>query len=609
MRPTRIAAALAVSLLVLLFAPAAAAAGGVAAVAPLTTPAEAANFEATPGYDETLAFLGRLAERLPMKIQSFGTSAEGRPMPVVILSKDRAFTPEAAARAKSPVTLVVAGIHAGEIDGKDAMLLLLRDAATGADTRPLEAGTVLFVPFFNVDGHERVSPHHRPNQDGPRKGMGFRTTTAGLDLNRDHVKAVSPEMKALLALVNAWQPHLHVDNHVTDGCDFAWTLTYFAPEEPQVAPEVAGWLRAHLPPVLAAVEKAGYGVGPYVDLQRSNDPAQGFTSAVPEARLSNGYFALRQRPTILVENHSYKPYRERVLANRAFLGAVLAEVARAPRELTAAVAAAERRVVAAGGAGAPPSDVVLDFAVDESDPDRILFPVYDWTLEDSVVMGRAQARYARGVTRPIEVPWYHRLVPARTTPRPRGYLVLPGWPQIEERLRVHGLRTLRLSRPATVELELLRVADPEPATRTYQGQVAVKAKVTREEATRTVPAGTLYVPADQPGFEVAARLLEPESPDSLFAWGFLGTVTERKEYVDERVLEDFARAALRDPAVAEAWRAALEDPQFAADERARWLWWYRRTPWWDASFGVLPVLRVMRAGQKMDFDLRARTSR
>jgi Zinc carboxypeptidase len=559
------------------------------------TVAEASDFRATSSYDQTIAFLRRLEGRLPaLHLDFYGTSGEGRPLPVVVVAADRAFTPEAAAAAGRPVVMIQNGIHGGEIDGKDACLMLLRDLALGRRPELLAAATLLVVPIYNVDGHERVSPFNRPNQNGPVEGMGFRTNAAGLDLNRDNLKLVSPEARALIGLVNRWRPHLHVDDHVTDGVDHDWVLTWAWAEAPEAPPTVDAWLAAHLPRVVAATAAAGHRTGPYVDLLDRADPAKGFTSRVAEPRYATGYFPLRNRPSILVETHSYKPYRERVLANRDFLAALLAEVGRDPRSLLDAVAAAEARTVALGRPAAPPSDVALTYA--PAPPDRIRLPVYAWSLTPSEVMGRPILTYRRGEVREIEVDWVHRSVVAKAVARPRGYLLRPGWPEIEARLAGHGLAVRRLTRPVELTAETLRVSDPVYAPAPYQGLTAVTARVERRAEAVAMPAGALWVPADQPDFQVAVQLLEPEAPDSLFAWGMLSTVLERKEYIEPRVLEGLARDLLADPAVAAEWRAALADPAFAADPQARWLWWYRRTPSWDDRFGLLPFVRVTAGG-------------
>ena len=288
--------------------------------AEMRTRAELTDFQATSSYDETIDFLKKLQAHFPeMYFGFYGSSGQGRPLPFVVVSKEKSFTGRRAQRLPKPVVLIQNGIHAGEIDGKDASLMILRDMAAGRHREILDAVTLVILPIYNVDGHERVSPYNRPNQDGPRQGMGFRTTAGGLDLNRDHLKISSEEARSLIALVNAWRPHLHIDNHVTDGVDHDWVLTWAWAEAPQAPAPVDAWLRAHMPAVLAATAKAGHKNGPYVDLLDGNDPAKGFSSWVGQPRYSSGYFPLRNRPSILVETHSYKPYKDRVLATRDFL--------------------------------------------------------------------------------------------------------------------------------------------------------------------------------------------------------------------------------------------------------------------------------------------------
>ncbi len=561
----------------------------------LRTVAETSRFEATSDYAETISFLRRLAARSPaIRLDFFGRSAEGRPLPLVIVAKDGAFQPDLAAAAGKPVVMIQNGIHAGEIDGKDACLILLRDIALGGYDDVLDRVILVIVPIYNVDGHERVSVYNRPNQDGPRAGMGFRTTTNGLDLNRDHLKLASAEARALVGLFNRWRPHLHVDDHVTDGSDHAWVLTWSWAEAPQLAPSIDAWAAKHLPAVLAETERAGHPVGPYVGLVDRSDPSQGFNSMAGEPRYSGGYFPLRNRLSILVENHSYKPFEQRVRANHDFLVALLREVARDPQGLRRAVHEAERRTIELGRPDAPPSDVVVRWTLDDVG-DTVSWPVYAWSLEPSGVLGGPLLRYRRGTTRPVDAPWLHRVKPEQTLPRPRGYLVLPGWPQIESRLRGHGLRVARVTRATSLAVETVRLSDPKFAARPYQGLTGVsEVSVQRRSETREVPAGALWVPADQRDFEVAVQLFEPEAPDSLIRWGLLSSIFERKEYIEPAVLEDLVQTMLDDPDVAREWRQALEDEAFAADGGARYMWWYRRTPYWDERIGLLPVYRVMR---------------
>ena len=205
-------------------------------------------------------------------------------------------------------------------------------------------------------------------------------------------------------------------------------------------------------------------------------------------------------------------------------------------------------------------------------------------------------RYRSGQVREIEAPWAHRPRPEVAVRRPRGYLVPPGWPVIEERLVGHGLVTQRLRSPVELDVETIRISEPRQGRRSrpsYQGRTTLSVNVERRMERRSFPAGTLWIPADQPDFEVAVQLLEPEAPDSLLSWGLLSIVLERKEYIGPGVLEDLARSMLEDDAIKAAWARALEDESFAADRTARYTWWYRRTEYWDETVGLLPVMRLI----------------
>ncbi len=565
-----------------------------------TTHAESTGFRAVGTAAQTLEFMKQLARRWPaLRVTEFGRSAAGRPLLLGVVAAGGEFTPATAARSGKPIVLIQSSIHGGEVDGTTASLMLLRELARDVDPRSLERFVLLIAPIYNADGFARVSPWNRPNQNGPIDGMGFRTTADGHDLNRDHLKAVTPEARALLGLINRWRPHLHVDNHVTDGTSHDWVLTWAVAESPQLDPEVAGWAANAIDAAELALRADDLGSGPYVSLIDRSNPDAGFDSLVHLPRYSSGYFPLRHRPSILVENHSYAPFRDRVQANLVFMRALLERVAADGVTLRRAIAAAERRTVDAGRPDAQPSSVVVSWRPALSPPDSHDVPFHAWHSVPSLVTGTRLLEYDDRSPRPSSVPWVHRLEPALTLARPRGYLVLPGWPAIESRLEAHGLRVETLGDELTLEVETIRIAGDAGATDAippYQGLVRPVLTVERRREQRRIPPGTRWIPADQPDFEIAVQLFEPEAPDSLAAWGLLSQVLERKEYIESRVLERLAREMLADDdALAREWSAALEDPLFAADGRARYRWWYRRTPYWDRSVGLLPVMRALRA--------------
>ena len=554
------------------------------------TKAELNGFRGTPSYEETLAFLRRLEKTSPfLSLSFYGTSAEGRPMPLLVASKERAFSPEAAAKAGKPVVLVLNGIHPGEPDGKDACLILLRDMALGNRPDLLDTVTLLVVPIYNVDGHERVSKWNRPNQDGPVEGMGFRTTTMGYDLNRDFLKAEAPETRALLSLVRSWDPDLFVDDHVTDGSDAQATLTVAYGAEPATAEPLRAWLETVVRPSLAQVEEAGWKTAPYIEWVDPLDPPKGIDPGPSEPRYGTGYMPLRGIPSILVENHALKPYGERVRANATFLSALLARVGAAPKPLkkarAAALDAARRAPVG--------STVVLEGETDLSRPEKIDFPGFAWEQVVSPVTGRPRLVYDPSKPVSVPMPVFRHARPRVTAPRPAGYLVPAGWPRLEEALATHGVRFTKLAEPRTLAVGTYRATEAKFETASYQGRVRVSAKIARATETRKVPAGSLWVPLDDALAPVAMHLLEPGGPDSLFAWGEMSSALETKEYIDPRVLDPLAAKLLKDdPRLAAEWEAKLKDPKFAANARERYRFFYSRTPYWDESVGLLPVYRL-----------------
>lgn len=559
------------------------------------TLAERSGWESTDSYDETLRFLGRLVARHPaLHLTRFGVSPQGRDLPLLIVSRERAFTPQAAQRLDKPIVLIQCGIHAGEIDGKDAMLQILREIALGRADDLLDAATLLVIPIYNVDGHERVSPFNRPNQDGPRRGMGFRTTSAGHDLNRDHLKLETTEARALIQLVATWQPHLHVDNHVTDGAELGWDVMFAWVEPPAIAEPIDRWRRKHLMPVLDALHQRGFGWGPYLDLDDRLDPTKGFTTGAAPPRYSTSYFALRQTLSILVETHSHKPFQRRVETNRAFLELLLRSLDRPTgRELTQAVAAAREAVSRLGRRDAAPSRVAIDYrSTDASDP--LAVPLHPYAIETSAVTGQPVLVYQNGPPRDVVMPWRHTTQVARDAPRPRGYLLLPGWTVIENRLAWHGLRFERLERVRSYEVERFTLGEPQFAATSYQGRHAVTVTAQTSSQRFEAPVGSLWIPADQPLFELAVQLLEPEAPDALLRWGMLSGLFETKEWITDFVLERWVRERLQEPEWAERWQGALADPTFSADPQARERWWRSRHPATVAALSDYPVLRVVR---------------
>jgi hypothetical protein len=551
---------------------------------PWATPAERAGFAQTPSYEETVAFLRRLAAESPdIRVVSLGTSPEGRDLVMAVASQARPADPAALRASGKPILLAQGGIHSGEIDGKDAGLMLLRDIARGRKQDLLAGAHLLLVPILNVDGHERRSPFGRINQRGPQE-TGWRTTARNLNLNRDYAKLDAPETRALVKALNDWEPDLYLDLHVTDGADYQYDITYGWNGRHSWSPAQAAWMDETLEPALrSALRAAGHVPGPLVFPVDDADLTKGIVEWTSSPRLSTGYGDARHLATVLVENHSLKPYKQRVLGTYVLLESTLRALARGGEALRAA---------AARDRGRHPAQVALDWKASPDPPDTVEFAGIESRTEQSQAAGGPYTVWT-GRPAPSRVPRRRMNAVALSAERPKAYWVPPAWPDVVERLEAHGIRTSRLSAPLELTLEADRIIDPKLAAASFEGRVGVTATFKAERRRMRLPAGTVRVPTDQPLGDLAVLLLEPSSPDSFFQWGFFLEVLQPTEYVEAYIMAPMAEAMLReDPALrAEFEKKLAAEPDFAKSPRDRLQWFYTRTPFFDEAWRLYPVWR------------------
>ena len=538
----------------------------------------------SPSYADTRAWFDRLdAASDLIRIEQFGVSPEGRPIYAVIASKDGATLDP-----KKPVLLAQAGIHPGEIDGKDAGMMLLRDMAFYGKDGLLDRANLILIPILSVDGHERTSPYSRPNQRGPRN-QGWRHTATNQNLNRDFMKLDQAEMQAVMGLIHKYNPDLYVDIHVTDGIDYQYDVTYGYNGEDGVwsrSPAIAQWLDdAFKPDMNAALEAQGHIPGELVFAIDDRDPKKGMNDGGLGERYSNGWGSAAHVPTILIENHSLKPHEQRVLGTYVFLEEALKVLAEKSQSLRAAIGA-DRAL--------RPAELPANFVGDEQ-PIRIRpFKGILYDTYDSTASGRPELRW---LGQPDPALWqvpYFGSHPTLTLKRPAAYWVPSYRADIIERLKTHGVQMETLAAPRTVAVDMLRLVDPKVSARTNEGHVPITVAGVRTEAKDwTYPVGSVRVPTDQPMGDVAILLLEPQSSESFFAWGMFPEVLNRVEYIEAYAIAPLAEKMLAaDPALKAEFEAKLAaEPAFAADGDARLAWFYERTPFYDQRFRLYPVGR------------------
>ena len=567
----------------------------VAVAAPvLSTVSERSGFVHTGRYDEVVKLCADFQAAYPKAVRciEFGRSPEGRPMKALIVTRTGALSAAAARKRGLPVVLVQGGIHAGEIDGKDAGFLALRDvlenkAAPGA----LDKQVLLFVPVFNVDGHERFAKWNRPNQRGPVE-MGWRTTAQNFNLNRDYAKADSPEMQAMLALVNEWDPLAYIDLHVTNGAKFEHDVSIQVEPVHSADEPLRQTGLALKNGVLADITKQGsIPHGFYMSFLDTDNPASGFVDGVSDPRFSTGYFPLRNRLAVLVETHAWKDYPTRVRITRNTVVSVLSQVAEHGSKWQLAAAQADARAARLAGAVVPLSYKATDKAR------MIDFRGYEYTRTASEVSGQLMTRYDEKRPQIWRVPVRDEIVPDVQARAPLGGYIVPAAhaAMAARKLQLHGISYRTLGAPRDkVEVEVYRADKASFGAGSVESHQRLATQGQWKSEMRALGKGALYVPVGQPKARLVMALFEPQGPDSMLAWGVFNNAFERKEYMEDYVAEEVAREMMAaDPKLAAAFKARIDsDPAFAKSGAARLEFFARLHSSWDDRYNLYPVMRA-----------------
>ncbi len=545
----------------------------------LTTTAEASQYTRTGRYDEAVRLCNDFARAYRhVRCETIGATGQGRP--ILALRVER--------RPGLPVIYIQAGIHAGEIEGKDAGFWFIRDLLDGkVAPGALDKVSIAFVPVMNPDGHERFGKNQRPNQRGPEEG-GWRTNGARQNLNRDYVKADAPETQAVLRLIQKTSPVLMVDLHSTDGAkfeqDIAIISTPYAPRADQLD-ETSHALNRWL---LERLTQLGHlPVGFYPSFVDENDPLSGFAAGEAPPRFGHFYMSARGRLAVLVETHSWRTYKERALSTYHTLQAVFEDATKNAARWREVVTAVESADMKLGGQQVP---LIWDNGKGHHE---IQFRGYAFETKVSDLTGGTWLIYDETKPQVWKVPLYDEMVPRITVTAPRGgYLIDGGFASAAATvLDRHGLSYVRVDDQPKLAVETFR-ATAVKFSPPYEGRTRADITGAWVKETRTLDKGAIFVPISQPGARLVMHLMDPALPDSLAAWGLFNTVFEQKEYIEPYVIEEEARKLIAaQPALKAEFDAAVgADPAKSADAKRDW--WHKRHPSWDERLNLLPVYRT-----------------
>jgi dipeptidyl aminopeptidase/acylaminoacyl peptidase len=493
------------------------------------TVAEKSDYKATSRHAEVVAFCERLAKESPLvRLGQLGTSQEGRKLPLVIVADPPVATAEEAAKSGKLVVFALGNIHAGEVDGKEALLMLARDLAT-AQERPLLKDLVLvFAPIFNADGNEKIDKANRRAQNGPEEGVGVRPNAQGFDLNRDFVKLESPEVRALVRFLNQWDPAVFIDCHTTNGSYHRYTLTYEGGGCPAGDGKLVALVRDEmLPDLTKRLEKStGYKSYFYGNFSREyGKPAperNGWYTVLPTPRYGTHYVGLRNRIAILSESYSYAPFKDRVLASRAFVRSICEYTAENKDKVRKLLTEARQATVQAGREPKEKDEIALQY---ESAPLGRPHPLLGFIEEM-----KDGKRIATDKPKEYEVQYWGGTRTTLSVRRPYAYLLPAEQAKIVETLQRHGIEVEELREDIELDLEAYRI-DQVTRNAEFQKHQPVSLRATARKESRLVKAGTVLVRTAQPLGSLAAFLLEPQSIDGLATWNFFdGVLAEGKDF-------------------------------------------------------------------------------
>ncbi len=486
------------------------------------TRAERTDYEETSRYADVIAFLDSLRGRPELSFGSLGKSTEGRDIPYVVASRPRVSTPDEARRLRRPIVYVQGNIHAGEVEGKEALLALVRNL-TASRRNVLDSIILIAVPIYNADGNDKLGPQetNRGSQNGPEM-VGQRANGQGLDLNRDYIKLEAPETRGALALFNAWDPHVFVDLHTTDGSYHGYALTYAGPLNPAAA--LGPFTRDFVLPTLRTrmQQRHGFATFDYGDFISDDTLSRGWATFGPQPRYGTNYYGLRGHISILSEAYSHDPFKRRVASTYAFVQEILSLMAESSETVRNRTSVARNQPTRWNRRGEPTASIpVRSVAVPRRDSVEVIAEAIE-RLNDSTrtEAGMPKGRRRTGRYTAVRMPVFDVYRPTLAVRPPIAYVLPPSDTQAVRILALHGMTVDSLMATRVALAETFVADSSMTSRRPFQGhrELSVVGRWRRER--REIPRGSYIIPTSQPLGSIIIYLLEPQSDDGLVTWNF-----------------------------------------------------------------------------------------
>jgi len=540
----------------------------------------------TAAYAEVISYYQNLSKQQPqMRLFNYGSTDIGKPLTLVVLSKDKVFDHALIKKQNKRVLLINNGIHPGEPEGIDASMMLVRDLLK---KNQLPKDVVLcFIALYNIDGsiNRGVS---RVNQNGPR-AYGFRGNYRNLDLNRDFIKADSKNALAFAQILNTWQPEVLLDNHTSDGADYQYVMTLIETQKDKQNPVLAAYTDKILTPDLyKGMKKSGYEMIPY-GAGEQGLPDSGIVSFMETPRFSTGFAAQHNIISYMTETHMLKPFDKRVWATYAFMQNLIGICQRDAKLLGTMKKQVDAEVSQQKTFG-------LSWTLDESKVDTITFKGYAAQYKTSEVSGLKRLYYDRDKPYSKTIKYYNTYKASATADKPVAYIIPQAWGKVIDLFKLNKVAMSRLAHDTTLALQMYYIGDYKTGAKPYEGHyLHSNVKLNPVDTKVRFYEGDYVVYANQPINRYIVETLEPQGVDSFFAWNFFDSMLGQKEYFSDYVFEDVAATMLKnDPELRKKLdEAKAADPKLANNAGAQLNFVYRNSPYFEKTYLRYPIGRLL----------------
>lgn len=555
-----------------------------------TTLFETSNGTQTPTYEEVITFYKELDEAyVSIKTYEVGTTDIGKPLTLITFNPDRTFDSEFSKKKDVRRILINNGIHPGESDGIDATMMLMRDLAQGKIEAPANTW-VGAIAVYNIGGALNRNSTSRTNQNGP-EAYGFRGNAKNYDLNRDFIKNDTKNSKAFTEIFHLVRPDVFIDNHVSNGADYQYTLTHLFTQHNKLGGVLGEYMYEDFQIQLEQdLKSKDWDITPYVNVF-NRTPEKGFSQFMDHPRYSTGYTALWNTIGLMVETHMLKPYKPRVEGTYELLKSALKITAQEGEKIKAL-----RKD--AFNAFAKADTYPLAFSIDSTKTSTLKFLGYEGTYIESDITQQMRLKYDRNQPFTKDVTYYNFFKPTKEVTIPKAYVIPRGWRDIAIKLRDNDIDFRQLKKDTTFTAEVYHIDSYQTGRSPYEGHYPhYNTTVKRSQEEVTVQRGGYIVEtADQDGLRYLLETLEPEANDSFFNWNYFDTILQQKEGFSPYVWEDKALEFLNNhPDIKTAFEAKkVAEPAFAQNWYAQLAWIHKKSPNYEKAHLRYPIVRMLR---------------